>query len=1051
MRKSIPILLIAFLISIFSYAQNLTITNSDGWLESAYVTWLPVSNADSYNVYFSGEGVTSQKIDDPLIRSYGSYYRADIPGLKAGNYTIKVAPVISGSEGQASETATLSVQALDRTGFSFNNGRTPGAYRSDGTPKSGAVILYITENTKNTVSLDVVGANSNPCVGLQEILDGYKKGNDTRPLIIRMVGQITDPTNLLNGDIVIENKKNASSYITLEGVGEDAVADGWGIRIKNAVNIEIRNIATMNCNSGEGDNIGLQQNNEYVWIHHCDFFYGDAGGDGDQAKGDGALDCKKSTYVTFSYNHFWDTGKANLLGLSEGTTEGLYITYHHNWYDHSDSRHPRVRFYSAHVYNNYYDGISKYGVGSTEGSSLLVEGNYFRNCRYPILTSMQGSDIFNESTGSNDYDRATFSSEDGGSIKAVNNYMVGQQRFVPYGDSNYPNSTVDFDAYVVSSPTDQMPSSVQSARGGNTHNNFNTSAAMYGYSVQTPEAARNTIMQYAGRMNGGDFSWTFNNSVDDASSSVNAALKSALFNYQTNLVSVQGEGGVIINPGGDYDLVVTVSGSGQVSGAGTYDEGATATLTATPANGWSFSNWSGDATGSEASVDVLMNSNKAVTAIFTEDENGGEVDPGDFDHNFTISSLNSSFYDISGNLSTSKGTVNYGGLTLTQCLKIESSTSISFRTSQESTLTLVFNNDFNGEFKIDGISYSASSGIISANINAGNHTLTKDDVTNLYFMSVNYEGNEPDLNYTLTTTVNGQGFVTPDGGTYATGETVSISATPESGWQFDGWSEDLIGNPVTVLMDNDKSITANFSLIPTGNTITIQENTEGFCNVQGTVDNNNSGFTGSGFANTFNETGVAINYTISASGGSATLLIRYANGASDRPARILVNGNQQGTSLNFPSTGSWISWTNVSREITLSTGVNYITLEATNTGGLANVDYVEITASGVSSTSCSGQYNARNETDQELITVLSASDRLDVSDIQIYPNPVLHTLNLSSLKEIRKVEIYSLTGILAKSIDNGFNEIEVGNLQSGHYILRVYTNEGIGMQRIVKQ
>lgn len=37
---------------------------------------------------------------------------------------------------------------------------------------------------------------------------------------------------MLNGDVVIENKNNASSYITLEGVGDDAVADGWGLRIK---------------------------------------------------------------------------------------------------------------------------------------------------------------------------------------------------------------------------------------------------------------------------------------------------------------------------------------------------------------------------------------------------------------------------------------------------------------------------------------------------------------------------------------------------------------------------------------------------------------------------------------------------------------------------------------------------------------------------------------------------------------------------------------------------------------------------------------------------
>ncbi len=315
MKKNL-LLLILFLLTGQIWAQQVTITESAGWLESAFVKWQPVTNATSYNVYFTGNGNVDKKIDNELIRSYGTYFRADIPGLKSGSYTLKVKPVIGGTEGTGSTTSTITVLAQDRTGFAFSNGRVPGAYNADGTPKTNAVILHITQQTKNTISLTVTGATTNPCIGLQTILDGYKKGQDLRPLIIRMVGQITDPSYLLDGDLVIENNKTAASYITLEGIGNDAVADGWGIRIKNASNIEVCNIGTMNCNSGEGDNVGLQQNNDYVWVHNCDFFYGDAGSDADQVKGDGALDCKKSTYITFSYNHFWDSGKCNLLGLS---------------------------------------------------------------------------------------------------------------------------------------------------------------------------------------------------------------------------------------------------------------------------------------------------------------------------------------------------------------------------------------------------------------------------------------------------------------------------------------------------------------------------------------------------------------------------------------------------------------------------------------------------------------------------------------------------------------------------------------------------------------
>jgi len=670
MIQKILFFTLGLMTSFSAMSQSVTISESAGWLESAYVIWLPAVNAQSYNVYYTGGGFTNKKIDSPLIRSYGSYYRADVLGLKAGTYTLKVAPVVVGVEGTGTSTGSLTVEAHDRTGFSFSGGRVPGAYKLDGTPKENAVIVYITENSKNKIMMNVASANANPCVGLQAILDGFKKGVDSRPLIVRLVGQITDLTNMYSGDIVIENNNSAAGYITMEGVGNDAVADGWGIRVKNASNIEIRNIGTMNCNSDEGDNIGLQQDNDHIWVHHCDFFYGNAGSDADQIKGDGALDCKKSTYVTFSYNHFWDSGKCNLLGLSEGTTAGLFITYHHNWYDHSDSRHPRVRYYSAHVYNNYYDGNSKYGVGSTMGSSVFVEANYFRNCKYPILTSMQGSDVFNETTQTNDYtNMPIFSSEDGGTIKAFNNYIIGQKRFVPYGTAGYPKPTVDFDAVVVANRMDTIGKSIVSYQGANTYNNFDTNAAvMYAYKPESPDSARIRVMNYAGRLSGGDLKWTFNNTVDDAAYAVNTGLKAALTAYKTTLVSIQGDSTTVI-----------------------------------------------DSTGTGGDTTVV---------------HAGIV------HNFTTAGKTSTFFTIAGTLSASKGAVTYQGLTLTQCLKMETATKISFTTTQPLILTLVFNLDFTGKINVNGTVCTAVAGIVTQALPAGAIQVTKTDVANLYYMAL---------------------------------------------------------------------------------------------------------------------------------------------------------------------------------------------------------------------------------------------------------------------------------------------------------------------------
>jgi len=697
-------------------ASALTINTAEGWLESAYAEWAPVSGASSYNVYVDGA-----KINDPLIRSYGTYMRADAVGLKAGSHTVKVAPVTNGVEGTA-ETKTVTVKAHDRSGFAFSNNRVPGAYNTDGTLKSGAVVVYVSNNTKNTVTADVVTnskGTKTTCKSFQGILNCMKKGYEDRPFDFRFIGNVTDSDSLVAGDMLIDLGSSEDSYVTIEGIGTDATANGWGIRIKNAQNVEVRNMGIMNVNSSEGDNIGLQQNDQYIWIHNNDFFYGDAGSDADQVKGDGALDCKKSTYVTFSYNHFFDNGKSNLLGLSEGTTEGYYITYHHNWYDHSDSRHPRVRYYSAHVYNNYYDGNAKYGAGSTLGSSVFMEGNYFRNCKFPMLTSMQGSDLYAGTTTSTT-DNATFSKEAGGTIKAYNNKFAEGGTFIAYGATTYRlkgvdgtsvgsiNTKTDFDAYVVENRNDQVPATVVSKSGGNKYNNFDVNTSiMYKYTADAPEAAMTNVKTYAGRINGGDFKWEFT-SADDELYAVNQALKNKLVAYTGSVKSIQGDGAVIETPASSSSAKSSssVASSSSVKPA------------------------------SSSSVTPASSSSVGVNEDPVEDSSDLKSISADLVHNFTEEGASSDYFEFLGNLSTSKGTVAYGGADLTRCLKIESSTTIDFVLAKSAEITLVFNSDFVKTIKIDGTKYTAAAGVVKVTLAAGKHTITKGDSANLYLIAV---------------------------------------------------------------------------------------------------------------------------------------------------------------------------------------------------------------------------------------------------------------------------------------------------------------------------
>ena len=218
------------------------------------------------------------------------------------------------------------------------------------------------------------------------------------------------------------------------------------------------------------------------WVHNCDFFYGHAGSDKDQVKGDGALDTKKSTYVTHSYNHFWDNGKCNLQGMKSETTEN-YITYHHNWYDHSDSRHPRIRTCTVHIYNNYFDGNAKYGVGVTMGASAFVESNYFRSTAKmkPMLSSNQGTDAKGE---------GTFSGEAGGIIKAYDNKFEGSYDLMT--QKNTADLT-DLDCYLAEARDERVPDEVKTKSGGTGYNNFDTASNMYKYEVSSPEAAKNDV------------------------------------------------------------------------------------------------------------------------------------------------------------------------------------------------------------------------------------------------------------------------------------------------------------------------------------------------------------------------------------------------------------------------------------------------------------------------------------------------------------------------------------------------------------------------------
>ena len=656
-------------------AGVIQITEAKGWQESAYLKWAPFEGASSYNVY-----VGDKKIDAQLIRQYASYYRADVLGLEAGTYSVKVVPVnAEGAEIAGANTASnLVVKSYNREGFAHFKYAGVGAYNNDGTLKAGAKVLYITAKTAKTVSTTVNTGKSETITGLQSIIDAYSKGKDTTPIAFRIIGKV----NLSDLDHISSSAeglqvKGAKMNMTFEGVGDDATVYGFGFLLREAESVEFRNFAIMRCLD---DAMSLDTDNSHVWIHNMDLFYGKKGGAADQAKGDGTVDIKgDSQYITVAYNRFWDNGKASMCGMTSESGPN-YITYHHNWFDHSDSRMARIRTMSVHMYNNYYQHNDVYGIGATSGSSIFMESNYFDAVKRPIMSSLQGTDAMGD---------GTFSGEKGGLIKAYGNVFANKPENFSY--ITYSENNTSFDAYEVSNPSEQVPTSVKTLVGGTSYNNFDTnSSVMYTYVADKAEDVPSIVEGFygAGRLNHGDIDFVIPDEtvVTNGHQQPWPALASILDAYTSGVVKVFGES----NASGEGGSTEGGSTGGSTEGGET-----------------------GGSTGGSEGGSTVTPIEGTVTCSFTA--NGKEAVPS-----------NSAFALTGSAKSVKAEETVIEGTTYSASLKMESNTEVSFTTSQKMTLYVYYGvSGTKTNVKVDGVKQSGAPTTVV--LEAGAHKITKGD------------------------------------------------------------------------------------------------------------------------------------------------------------------------------------------------------------------------------------------------------------------------------------------------------------------------------------
>ncbi len=480
-------------------STEISVTSYGGYLEGAYVefnTLLNLNNSTDYSIYYMGQSDASYtKIDNELVRLNNGSIRADIVGLSAGSYSIKIVA----ANNVTKIINDIKVSKYDRSGYAhFNYTSGVGAYTDSGNLKDGTIVVYVTEENKNTVSATI---NGSTYTGLINILKAQSKSKV--PLNIRIIGTVGAATwneisydgdplskglikkkdgniltaSLSESEIISEgiNTLNTSVYsklngltnklkyssseydsywnmadisnasnVTIEGIGEDAMIFQWGFTWKKCSSIEIKNLIfddyTEDACSFEGDSSNITAYGRY-WVHNNTFNQGknywDVCSEQDKHYGDGGMDLKCLKGATSAYNIFYKCKKTGLIGGSDSVLT-MDVTFHHNYYNEVGSRLPLGRQANMHIYNNYY-----YKCGTCQdiraNAFVLSEANYFESCTTAQKVTINDTYKYTVIKSYNDYINGGSSSAT--VVNSRTQTLTGACK--PDGSTDYTNFDID--------------------------------------------------------------------------------------------------------------------------------------------------------------------------------------------------------------------------------------------------------------------------------------------------------------------------------------------------------------------------------------------------------------------------------------------------------------------------------------------------------------------------------------------------------------------------------------------------------------------------------
>ena len=275
---------------------------------------------------------------------------------------------------------------------------------------------------------------------------------------------------------------------------------------------------------------------------------------------------------------------------------------------------------------------------------------------------------------------------------------------------------------------------------------------------------------------------------------------------------------------------------GTVSGGGTYNQGATCTLTATPASGYEFLYWKKGNTqvSTNATYSFTVTENATYTAYFQQ--------AAPRQYTITVNANNNAWGTVSGGGQYNAGATCTLHATPASGYQFDSwkkngtvvstNPNYSFTVTENATYTAYFSAEpvtyytitvnaspSNGGTVTGGGTYPAGSSVtLTATPNNGYAFSQWQDgsTANPRTITVNgdatYTASFTQLQYTITTNVSpaGAGTVT-GGGAYHYGEQVTLTATANSGYEFQGWSDGVTNNPRTITVTGNATYTAIFS------------------------------------------------------------------------------------------------------------------------------------------------------------------------------------------------------------------------------------------------